>query len=98
VILNKSEILCEAQHIGGSQLGKVPNKNRDFAAAFDCFVNDYFSDVDSINNETDFERRFCFPPSIFKRIYEKKFGLFLHHCDALGKHCIYPLICTFACF
>jgi hypothetical protein len=80
--------------------GKAPNKDRDFREAYDRVVKDYFSGVDSIYNESDFERRFRVTRSIFKRIYDKilNFGLFSHHCDALGKHGIYPLVRTVACF
>jgi hypothetical protein len=80
--------------------GKAPNKDRDFTAAYDCVVKDNFSGANSIYNETDFESHFCVTHPIFKRIYNKilNTGLFSHHCDALGKQGIYPLVCTVACF
>jgi Plant transposon protein len=100
LIVSKSKVWVEAPKTGGSLSGKAPNKDRDFREAYDCVVKDYFSGVDSIYNELDFVRHFCVTRPIFKRIYGKilNFGLFSHHCDALGKQGIYPLVCTVASF
>jgi hypothetical protein len=54
---------------GGSKPGKAPNKNRDFVGAYQKLIEHYFSGQESVYNETDFERRFRMPRSIFNRIY-----------------------------
>lgn len=43
------------------RLAKAANKERDFKAANEQVMKDYFSGPDSIYNERDFERRFRVP-------------------------------------
>ena len=79
--------------MGGSPLGKSPNKDRDFAGAYDRLVKDYFSGTDSVYNEQDFERRFRMPRSIFEKVKGGIMGRgsFIQRTDCTGKLGIHPL-------
>ena len=56
---------------GGSEKGKAPNKNRDFALAYEQVVLNYFSGRNSRYNEVDFERRFRMPRTVFDTLWNK---------------------------
>jgi hypothetical protein len=43
---------------GGSMPGKATNKNRDFEDAYQRLIRDYFSGINSVYDEVDFEQRF----------------------------------------
>jgi hypothetical protein len=58
----------------GSQVGKAPNKARDFDGAYQHLITNYFSGAGSKYNENDFEHRFQMPHSVFYRIYGKIIG------------------------
>ena len=78
---------------GGSHPGKLPNKNRNFAVAYDCLVRDYFSGMDSVYDEQDFERRFRMPRCIFEKVQGGILGCgsFVQRTDCTGKPGIHPL-------
>ena len=78
---------------GGSRPGKAPNKNRDFVGAFSKLVNDYFNGTESVYNESDFERRFRMPRSVFNRVWTSLEGTdpFIQKRDVTGKMGIHPL-------
>jgi hypothetical protein len=84
---------------GGSLPGKATNKRRDFGDAYHRLVIDYFSGVNSVYNEVDFERRFRINRGVFVRIYETLLGKgkFIQRSDALGKQGIHPLVRMVAC-
>jgi hypothetical protein len=71
---------------------RAPNKRRDFKAANDQVLQDYFSGTDSIYNEQDFERRFRVPRSVFNVVHSRLMGLdpFVHKTDCAGKEGIFP--------
>jgi hypothetical protein len=78
---------------GGSHPGKSPNKDRDFAGAYDRLITDYFSGEDSVYDEQDFERRFRMPRSIFEKVHDGIMGRgsFIQREDCTGKPGIHPL-------
>jgi hypothetical protein len=79
---------------GGSRPGKAPNKNRDFKAAHANLKKHYFNGVDSVYDETDFERRFRMPRSVFMRLHDQLTGMdpFVDKADALDKSGVAPLV------
>ena len=83
----------EQRKWGGSRPGKAPNKNRDFEKAHATVVKHYFSGTQSLYDETDFERRFSVPRSVFNRIWEELHGHdpFIQKYDALQKPGVSPL-------
>ena len=85
---------------GGSRKGRAPNKKRDFAAAYQGVVRDYFNGGDSVYSEADFERRFRMPRSVFDRIQIALLGTdpFVQKKDVTGKLGIHPLVRLVACF
>jgi hypothetical protein len=85
---------------GGSMPGKAPNKNRDFEDAYQRLLRDYFSGVNSVYDEVDFQRRFRINRDVFNRIYQSILGIgkFVHKSDCTGKPGIHPLVRTVACF
>lgn len=87
---------------GGSLPGKAPNKNRDFMGAHAKLVEHYFSGTESLYNETDFERRFRMPRSVFNRIHEalvqEEVDPFVQkYCSVTKKPGISPLCRLVAC-
>jgi Plant transposon protein len=84
---------------GGSLPGKATNMHRDFNDAYHRLLLDYFSGVDSVYNEADFQRRFRINRGVFTRIYETLLGKgkFCQRTDALGKQGIHPLVRMVAC-
>jgi hypothetical protein len=87
---------------GGSKPGKSPNKNRDFIGAHKKLVEHYFSGESSLYNESDFERRFRMPRSVFNRIFEalvrEEVYPFVQNCDSVTKKLgITPLCRLVAC-
>jgi Plant transposon protein len=100
LIVNEAELVAAVPKWGGSSAGKSPNKERDFDGAYISVVKDYFSGIESIYNEVDFERRFRVTHSIFNTIYSTilHYGLFSQKKDALGKAGIHPLVRTVSCF
>jgi Plant transposon protein len=80
--------------------GRAPNKERDFELAYDQVMKDYFSGPESIYNETDFERRFRVPRSVFNVIHDRLMGMdpFLRKKDCFGNKGIYPLVKLVASF
>ena len=89
----------EEASFGGSRVGKAPNKNRDFAGAYNKLVKDYFSGVESVYDEVDFERRFRMPRPIFDSIWREVHGRdpFIQKRDMFGKLGIHPLCRFTAC-
>jgi Plant transposon protein len=79
---------------------RSPNKERDFAFAFEKLTKDYFSGPDSVYDEVDFTRRFRVSRAIFNRIHGKLFGKdpFIQKQDFLGNLGIHPLVKLVACF
>ena len=78
---------------GGSRKGKLPNKNRDFAAGHDRLYNDYFN-TSTVYDENDFHRRFRMPRDLFIRIMGKVSEYnpyFQQKPDAVGKMGAYCL-------
>ena len=51
---------------GSPREGKARNKDRGFNEAYDRLVRDYFSGPQSTHDETEFERRFRMPRSVFR--------------------------------
>jgi Plant transposon protein len=94
------EGILEALQEGRRRGNKAPNKSRDFQAANDQVVKDYFSGMDSIYNERDFERRFRVPRSVFNVIHNRLMGIdpFIHKTSCTGKKGIFPLVKMVACF
>jgi hypothetical protein len=85
----------------GSQVGKAPNKARDFDGAYQRLITNYFSGAGSKYDENDFERRFRMPRSVFYRIYGIILGqgLFVQSkINFSGKKGIHPLLRMTACF
>jgi hypothetical protein len=82
-----------------SRVGRAPNKNRDFVAAYTQLVKDYFSGSTSTYNEADFERRFRMPRALFNKINETLMGIhpFVQYHDCIGKIGIHPLVKMVAC-
>jgi hypothetical protein len=60
---------------GGSLPGKAANKKRDFVGAYETLKKQYFSGVASVYNETDFERRFRVPRTVFMKLHDKLMGM-----------------------
>ena len=48
----------DSYHWGGSQPGKSPNKDRDFAGAHEQLTKDYFSGQNSVYDDQDFNHHF----------------------------------------
>lgn len=84
---------------GGSERGKAPNKKRDFHAAYQKVLRQYFSGTDSVYDERDFARSFRMPCPVFNRIKNALIrpGGFEHKFDATHKPGIYPLVRLVAC-
>jgi hypothetical protein len=85
----------------GSQVGKAPNKARDFDGAYKCLNANYFNGAGSKYDKNDFERRFRMPHSVFYQIYGAIFGkgLFVRNkINFSGKKGIHPLLHLTACF
>ena len=84
---------------GGSLPGKSPNKKRDFAAAHQRLVGQYFLGEKSVCDEKDFERRFRMPRHVFHRLWStiEGQGPFVQKFDCLKKPGISPLVCFTAC-
>jgi hypothetical protein len=84
---------------GGSLPGKSKNKARDFALAKETLIKQYFSGEASTYDETDFERRFRMPRSLFITVKDAVIGVppFTEHTDAFGKPGIDPLVRLTAC-
>lgn len=78
---------------GGSRPGKSPNKERDFAGAYEQLTRDYFSGEESIYDEQDFNRRFRMPRSVFDKINNgiNGRGSFKQSYNCTGKAGIHPL-------
>ena len=55
---------------GRSCKGKLRNIPRDFAGAYSMVVQHYFSGIDSLYTENQFERRFGAPRSVVSRIFD----------------------------
>lgn len=84
----------------GSQPGKAANKPRDFDGALQRLVGNYFSGDQSKYNDTDFERRFRMPRSVFSKIWLKIQGKGLFKESTInfsGKKGIHPLVRLTAC-
>ena len=83
-----------------NRTGKAPNKDRNFALAYQQVVAFYFSGRESIYSESDFERRFRCPRTVWNRIHDAMMGKdpFVHYVDASKKPGIYPLVKLVACF
>ena len=84
---------------GGSRPGKAPNKPRDFEAAYQQLLQQYFSGDDSIYSESDFRRRFRMERTVFETVYravasEQPFVL---RQDCTKKVGIHPLVRFTAC-
>ena len=60
---------------GSPAYGKAPNKERGFDEAYDRLVRDYFSGPESTYDETDFERRFRMPRSVFTLLHGAVVGV-----------------------
>ena len=84
---------------GGSQPGKAPNKKRDFQAAADRLIKQYFSGDASVYSEVDFERRFRMERCIFQKIYTAVAGesIFVHRYDCTNKPGVHPIVRITAC-
>jgi len=84
---------------GGSLPGKAPNKARNFLAAKQKLVRQYFSGEASVYDEHDFERRFRMPRSVFMKVKEAVIGEapFIQKADAAGRPGIDPLVRLTAC-
>jgi hypothetical protein len=84
---------------GGSPIGRAPNKSRDFAGAYAKLILHYFSGTDSLYDETDFERRFRMPRTVFNRINDALTGIdpFVQKFNAAMKPGIHPLVRIVAC-
>jgi hypothetical protein len=96
------EDVDESQRIWGegSRVGRAPNKARNFDAAFDRLMLNYFSGDTSKYSEDDFERRFRMPRSVFYNIWNKirGKGLFVEkEINFSGKKGIHPLVRLTAC-
>ena len=83
-----------------NRTGKSPNKERNFAMAYQHQIAFYFSGRESIYSKSDFERRFRCPRTVWNRIYDAMMGKdpFVHYVDASKKPGIYPLVKLVACF
>ena len=83
-----------------NRTGRSPNKDRDFTGAYQQQVAFYFNGRESVYSESDFERRFRCPRSVFNRIHDAMMGKdpFVHYFDASKKPGIYPLVKLVACF
>jgi hypothetical protein len=84
----------------GSQVGKAPNKARDFEGTYTRLIANYFNGEGSKYDENDFERRFRMPRVVFYRIYGAIFGKGLFVQSKLnfsGKKGIHPLVRLTAC-
>jgi sugar/nucleoside kinase (ribokinase family) len=94
------EGILEALQAAKRRGNRAPNKSRDFQAANDQVVKNYFSGTDSIYNERDFERRFRVPQLVFNVIHNRLMGIdpFIHKTSCAGKKGIFPLIKLVACF
>ena len=85
---------------GGSSVGKAPNKQRDFAGAYDRLMRQYFSGDESVYNESDFEKRFRMPRHVFHRLWTRISGkgCFVQHFDVATKlPGVHPLVRFVAC-
>jgi hypothetical protein len=89
----------EPSHWGGSTTGKAKNKDRNFFDAYSKLIKDYFNGTDSIYDESDFERRFRMPRSVFNELFDaiNGHGSFKQRRDCVGKQGIHPLVRTVAC-
>lgn len=69
----------------GSIVGKKSNKLRDFGGALRRILEDYFTEPRKYD-EKDFERRFCLPLAVFRRVYAaiNRKGIFVERVDATG--------------
>lgn len=85
---------------GGSRPGKAPNKDRNFIAAYEQLIKDYFSGSESVYSEVNFKTRFRVSRVVFNRVYSVINGIppFLYRKDAVGKYGIHPLVRLTACF
>jgi Plant transposon protein len=97
------ELLDSDEEMGKEQeerKPKAPNKDRDFKAANEQVLKDYFRGPDSIYNERDFERRFRVPRTVFNVVHGRLIGIdpFVHKRDCFGNLGIYPLVKLVACF
>ena len=100
IILDSSSDEEENRQWGGSREGRAPNKERDFIAANERVVKNYFNGRQSKYDEKDFERRFRCSRAIFNKIHDAMMGKdpFIHKKDATGKLGIFPLVKLVACF
>ena len=85
---------------GGSLPGKAPNKPRNFELARTTLIRQYFNGENSTFDETDFERRFRMPRSVFVKVKDAVIGVppFIETADGFGKPGIDPLVRLTACF
>jgi hypothetical protein len=85
----------------GLRPGKAKNKARNFKGAYERLFQNYFlTDPPPIYNETDFERRFRIPRTVFNMIKEMIIGKGLFRekvAHFSGKKGIHPLLCLTAC-
>jgi hypothetical protein len=85
----------------GSKPGKAKNKARDFVGAYQRLFKNYFStNPPSVYNETNFERRFRMPRTVFDRIRETIIGKGLFQektVNLSGEKGIHPLVRLTAC-
>jgi len=61
---------------GGLRPGRAPNKERNFETVLQTLKAHYFSGVDSLYNEDDFERHFRMKQHFFNKLYKR-----IHGCD-----------------
>ena len=78
---------------GGSVKGKSKNKEHEFEEAYQKITRDYFSQSELIYNESDFERRFRMPRSVFNSIANSLIGTepFIKYVLKNNALTIYPL-------
>ena len=114
--INESELICNRWIIienecikalnddtptwGGSRPGKSANKARNFEAAYEKLIKEYFSGEDSIYHENDFKTRFRVSRKVFNLVYNNVIGIdpFIQKYDAKKKKGINPLVRLAACF
>jgi len=96
---SSSDSSDEQSSWGGSKKGRAANKARNFHQAKERLMRQYFSGVDSVYDEVEFERRFRMPRSVFMRIKDAVIGVppFNEKYDAKGLRGIDPLVRLTAC-
>ena len=86
--------------MGCSRPRRSPNKERDFVQAHANLIKNYFSGLESVYDENDFEHWFHMPRSVFETIKDTIFGsgLFVQKTiQVTRKPGISPLVHLTAC-